>query len=38
MPVPRWVPTVMVCDNVFVQGWSRDRENDGNTRDVKIFR
>jgi hypothetical protein len=28
---------VSVCDNEFVRGWSRDRENDGNTRDTRIL-
>ena len=30
LPLPG-APTVSVCDNEFVRGWSRDRENDGNT-------
>jgi hypothetical protein len=28
----------VVYDNDLEQGWSRDRENDGNTGDVRIFR
>jgi hypothetical protein len=31
-------PTVGIYDNEFVWGWSRDRENDGNTGDARIFR
>jgi hypothetical protein len=27
----------VVCDNDFVWGWSRDRENNGNTGDTRIF-
>jgi hypothetical protein len=27
----------VVCDNDFVCGWSRDRENNGNTGDTRIF-
>jgi hypothetical protein len=37
-PAPRWTPTVVFCDNDLEYGWSRDRENDGNTRDVMSFR
>jgi hypothetical protein len=29
---------VVVSDNDLEYGWSRDRENDGNTGDVEIFR
>jgi hypothetical protein len=32
------IPTVDVCDNKLVCGWSRDRENDDNMEDVRIFR
>jgi hypothetical protein len=31
-------PTVSVYDSEFVQGWSRDRANDSNTKDAIIFR
>jgi hypothetical protein len=30
--------TDVVYDNNFVYGWSRNRENDDNTRDTMIFR
>jgi hypothetical protein len=30
--------SVGVCDNKFVQGWSRDRGNDDNIKGTKIFR
>jgi hypothetical protein len=28
----------VIYDNEFIWGWLRDRENDGNTSDVRIFR
>jgi hypothetical protein len=29
---------VGVYENEFVQGWSQDRENEGNTGDTRSFR
>jgi hypothetical protein len=29
---------VMICDNNLEYGWLRDRENDDNTEDTRIFR
>jgi hypothetical protein len=37
-PALWWAPTVMVYDKDLEQGWSQDRENDGNTGDVRMFR
>jgi hypothetical protein len=31
-------PGVVVCDNDLEEGWSRDRENDGNTGNTRIFK
>jgi hypothetical protein len=38
MLAPQWAPTVMVYDNDLEYEWSRDRENDGNIGDARIFR
>jgi hypothetical protein len=35
---PRWVSAVVIYDSDLEYEWSRDRENDSNTVDVKIFR
>jgi hypothetical protein len=37
MPVPGWTSTVVVYDNDLEYGWSRDRENNSNIGDTKIF-
>ena len=36
IPIPG-APTVVVCDNEFVLGCSRDRENNGDARDLDKF-
>jgi hypothetical protein len=38
MPTPRWAPTIIVYDNEIIWRWSRDRENNDNTGDARIFR
>jgi hypothetical protein len=37
MPVPGWTSTVVVYDNDLEYGWSRDRENNSNIGNTKIF-
>jgi hypothetical protein len=37
MPVPGWTSTVVVYDNDLEYVWSRDRENNSNIGDTKIF-
>jgi hypothetical protein len=35
---PRWASAVVIYDSDLEYEWSRDRENDSNTVDVKIFK